>query len=466
MLKNNLDEVAELLQNSLEYIRGAASHLPSPQQFQLNELETAVQSILSNNAYARVSLTCGPDVIVPTYRAPESPLNFRGDSSYLLVGCLGGLGRSLAMWMRQRGAREFIFLSRSADEKLEAAALVKDLRAENVTVTVVRGDVTIRKDVERAIFVAKNPVRGIIQAAVVFKDSKFAAMTLDTFNTVIQPKVRGTINLHEASLKLDLDFFVMTSSTIGVIGASAQSHYAAANAFLDSMASHRQSIGLQATSLSLGMVVGVGHVHENPEIEIIQRKRGIYGITEGEYLRMMQLACRRTDRAIDGTQDHDRSLLITGLDSSKLAALTGSGIPEWARRNARLSHISHAMASFVKPVSSRSDSLSKMDLTSNAQFLSLVSTDAEETTIHAAVLSMILHKLSALVLVPVEKLVPSLSRPLSEIGLDSIIGEEFRSWVWRELRVELSFMQLLEGGRSLEWLVETIWKGLSWEELQ
>ena len=278
--------------------------------------------------------------------------------------------------------------------------------------------------------------------------------------------MHGTINLHEASLKLDLDFFVMTSSTIGVIGASAQSHYAAANAFLDSMASHRWKLGLQATSLSLGMVVGVGHVHENPEIESIQRKRGVYGITEAEYLRMMELACRREDHSVDGSQHSDRSLIVTGLDPTKLAASMGTGPMERARRNAHLSHIAHAVASFAKPVSSSSDSSSKMNLTSNAQLLSLISTDAEETTIHAAVQSMILHKLSALVLVPVERLMLSLSRPLSEIGLDSIIGSEFRAWAWDELRVELSFMQLLEGGRSLDWLVETIWKGISWVKLQ
>ena len=157
---------------------------------------------------------------------------------------------------------------------------------------------------------------------------------------------------------------------------------------------------------------------------------------------------------------------MTGLDPTKLAASMGTGTIEMARRNARLSHISHAMASFAKPVSSSSDSSSKMDPTSNAQLLSLVLTDAEETTIHAAVRSMILHKLSALVLVPVERLMLSLSRPLSEIGLDGIIGSEFRAWAWHELRVELSFMQLLEGGRSLEWLVETIWKGVSRVKLQ
>jgi hypothetical protein len=89
-------------------------------------------------------------------------------------------------------------------------------------------------------------------------------MTLETWNAVIQPKVQGTINLHHVLLNQDLDFFVMTGSAIGVIGSVTQTHYTAANAFLDFFARYRWSMGLQATSISLGMVLDVGHVAENP----------------------------------------------------------------------------------------------------------------------------------------------------------------------------------------------------------
>lgn len=170
------------------------------------------------------------------------------------------------MW--KRGARHLTFLSRSGADKAEAAALVQELKASDpdATIDVFRGDVTKMKDVEEVVLTAKHPIRGIIQAAVAFNDSLFASMDVSTFNAVVRPKVQGTINLHEATKHLDppLDFFVMTSSTIGVVGTSTQSHYAAANGFQDYMARHRWSLGLQATSLSLGMVVGIGHVEENP----------------------------------------------------------------------------------------------------------------------------------------------------------------------------------------------------------
>lgn len=89
-------------------------------------------------------------------------------------------------------------------------------------------------------------------------------MTLENWQKLLGPKVQGTINLHEALIDEPLDFFVMTSSTLGAAGASTQSAYAAANAFLDSMARHRWHLGLQACSIALGMIVEVGHVEAHP----------------------------------------------------------------------------------------------------------------------------------------------------------------------------------------------------------
>jgi KR domain len=50
-------------------------------------------------------------------------IRFPSDVAYLLVGCLGGLGRSLTTFMMERGARDFVFLSRSGADKPEAAAV-------------------------------------------------------------------------------------------------------------------------------------------------------------------------------------------------------------------------------------------------------------------------------------------------------------------------------------------------------
>ncbi len=51
-------------------------------------------------------------------RAPSLPtIEFKPNACYFLAGGLGGLGRSITTWMVENGAREFIYISRSAGKK-------------------------------------------------------------------------------------------------------------------------------------------------------------------------------------------------------------------------------------------------------------------------------------------------------------------------------------------------------------
>lgn len=77
--------------------------------------------------------------------------------------------------MAQRGARNFVFLSRSGTKKPEAAALLQELELYSqkhdirITVQVIHGDVSVREDVDKAIASAKTPIKGVIHAAAVFQ---------------------------------------------------------------------------------------------------------------------------------------------------------------------------------------------------------------------------------------------------------------------------------------------------------
>jgi acyl carrier protein len=53
---------------------------------------------------------------------------------------------------------------------------------------------------------------------------------------MLRPKIAGTLLLERLTQSLELDFFVLFSSTTALLGASGMAHYAAANTFLDATA--------------------------------------------------------------------------------------------------------------------------------------------------------------------------------------------------------------------------------------
>ena len=89
--------------------------------------------------------------------------------SYLLAGGLGGLGRSIAIWMVEHGARSLIFLSRSAGLNERDQAFFKELMSMSCVVSAVVGMTQNMGDVIKAIASTPSPIKGVVQLAMVLR---------------------------------------------------------------------------------------------------------------------------------------------------------------------------------------------------------------------------------------------------------------------------------------------------------
>ncbi len=111
-----------------------------------------------------------------------SNMQLRSDASYVLVGGLGGLGRALAKWLSENGAKHLIFLSRSGTKKDEAQKLVDDLRDSGINVAVYTcdvGDPEQLAEARRRSAQKMPPIRGVIHGGMVLK----VTSSLDVFRS-------------------------------------------------------------------------------------------------------------------------------------------------------------------------------------------------------------------------------------------------------------------------------------------
>ncbi|KAL8979778.1 MAG: hypothetical protein Q9205_004974 [Flavoplaca limonia] len=100
-------------------------------------------------------------------------LRFDSNAVYLLVGCFGGVGRSLTTWMIDHGAKHLAFMARSGSESPSAANFVSSIETRGIEVTVLKCDVAIKEDVETAIRSVSRDrkLRGVVNAAMVLNVS-------------------------------------------------------------------------------------------------------------------------------------------------------------------------------------------------------------------------------------------------------------------------------------------------------
>ena len=218
---------------------------------------------------------------------------FRVDpnGSYLITGAFGGYGKVLANWLVETGARRLALVSRSGAATPESVAFVSSLRRRGVDVSVIHADVGCSEDVARLMASTRSedhPLCGVFHLAMVIDDAPLGALTRDRMHSVLAPKAYGAWLLHEATKNLDLDCFVMFSSVSSIFGNPAQGNYAAANAFLDSLAHHRRGLGLPALTINWGVLGGEGYVARNERVAEFLARQGTGELSPREVMQLTE----------------------------------------------------------------------------------------------------------------------------------------------------------------------------------
>ncbi|KEY68502.1 hypothetical protein S7711_08355 [Stachybotrys chartarum IBT 7711] len=367
---------------------------------------------------------------------PESA-KFRSDVSYLLVGGLGGLGRSVANWMIQNGARYLVFLSRSAGDSEKDRSFISELEAQDCAVQTIKGTVTELADVERAVAEAVRPIAGVFLMTMVLRDRGILQLTHEDWYEAARPKVEGVINLHKALEKTKLDFFTSFSSISYVVGQIGQTNYSAANAFLAAFTQYRHSLGLPAAVLNVGVMDDVGYVVENQALLEQFKALGYHLLKENDLLQGLTytMSHQYPDSTTSGHFVNPAEVVI-GLKSTK--SLTDPNSRALWKRDIRMAqaHLKDAdkgaagsgNEDFSQFIKQAHNDPSMLSVDANVQFLT--------KQIGECVYNLMSRSVGEL----------DVNMTLAGLGVDSLVAIEIRNWWRHTLGVNSSVLEIMGAG--------------------
>ncbi|MQY15477.1 Acyl carrier protein [Streptomyces sp. RB5] len=230
-----------------------------------------------------------PALVPDTDDVPWGPTG-----TVLVTGGTGGLGALVARHLVTRhGVRHLVLTSRRGLDAPGARELRDELAESGAEVTVAAVDVADRAALAELI-AAVSDLTGVVHCAGVVDPALTGDLTPDSLDRVLRPKADAAWHLHELTSGLGLTAFVLYSSAGGLVQPAGQGNYAAANVFLDALATHRRAAGLPATSLAFGLwsvVTGLGGELTDADLEKADRQ-GLPALPAARGLELFDAALR------------------------------------------------------------------------------------------------------------------------------------------------------------------------------
>lgn len=428
ILKDNPTLIVDLLEDIATSLKTTPFKPVSPMVFPVSKISDALD-LEKSEQLGNVVVTFDQYDVVPVSTQARNQLSLNEKSTYVLIGGLGGLGRSLAVLLVQNGARHLVFISRSGNTSSAGQKLVQELEAKGVTIRVFACDVSDESSMTKVVSECSRnlpPIKGVIQSAAVLRDAIYENMTYDQWREATRPKIQGTWNLHTL-LPKDMDFFVMLSSISGVVGNRSQANYAAGNTYQDTLAHYRRNQGLVGTSVDLGLMVGIGLIAERGGNTNLQKSEAV-GINEIEFHSLMKavIAGKFCGRDIPAQ-------VICGLPSGGILQQAGLE-PPFYYENPRFLLLKNKDMQLTTDTNKANEENSV-----SSQLAKASSLDEAALIVSVALCEKVAKGLQT----TVENIDPS--KPLHTYGIDSLMAVDIRSWVLGNIKAEISLFDVLSG---------------------
>ncbi|KIA75578.1 polyketide synthase [Aspergillus ustus] len=430
------------------------------EQFLAQNVQDALECVQQKTHIGSVAIVMPDDTSALPMTLDRRTPKFRSDASHIIIGGLGGLGRSVSSWMSLHGARHFVFFSPSAGSK-EEDDYIRELRAQGCRVDLVSGDVSNAEQVDALISSLNQsiPVAGVMQASMALEVAALADMSFDQWQKTFAPKVQGTWNLHSSLQKHSrtVDYFVLFGSLAGLIGQTGHANYAAGNSFLDAFVQYRHSLGLACSAVNIGVMDDVGYVSNQAEALEHFAATSAHMLHEEDLLDTIQVSIDNSlpDSATTNEERSWPSYVSQGQICIGLRSTTALNSPtnrtSW-RRDPRMALYHNFKKTDANSALGGQDAKNDDTL---ERFLAQVklkpeilqeqeSADLLGREIGKALFNLMLREHTEL----------DIDVPLSSLGADSLLAIKLRDWCRRTAKVDITVVDII-GSASLRKLGRT-----------
>ncbi|MEP1442334.1 MAG: type I polyketide synthase [Hyphomicrobiales bacterium] len=344
------------------------------------------------------------------------------DGHYVIIGGLGGFGLEVARWLANHGARHISLMGRSGTVDEEQAAIIANFAEQGVAVQPIACDAADVAALSKTLddLRSERPIKGIIHAAMVLRDGLIANMSEADVADVLTPKVRGAFNIDHLTRNDPLDIFVLFSSITTFIGNPGQANYVAANGYLEGLARQRRKEGLPALAVGWGAISDVGYLARNEDVkDAISTRTGTQQFTAEQALNALTRLI-----SIDNGLMNSAVLSVAPMD--------------WEIAKGGLEILDTPSYVTMK----RRASLSSQGSGESFDLAALIEGKTMPEA-RAVVSGLLAKEVSAVLRAPVDDI--NVKRPLTDLGMDSLMGVELRMSAQQKLGVDIPLASIANG---------------------